>query len=95
MTGLARDGTSYAIDTPRGRVTARRVLIASGGWSAQIAAMLGTSLPIRGAPLHVPGNALGRCTVIQLAIGVLLRLRRGWTPCKGVCDLARLGRHLP
>ena len=34
-------------------VTARRVLIAAGGWSAQVAAMLGARLPIRGAPLQM------------------------------------------
>lgn len=65
VTGLVRDGACYAIDTPRGRVTARRVLIAAGGWSAQIAAMLGASLPIRGVPLQMvvtaPGPPLVPC----------------------------------
>lgn len=65
VTGLQRDGTGYAVDTPRGRITAPRLLIAAGGWSAQVAAMLGASLPIRGAPLQMvvtaPGPSLVPC----------------------------------
>ncbi|MEM1266363.1 MAG: FAD-binding oxidoreductase, partial [Pseudomonadota bacterium] len=53
VTGLARDGTGYLIDTPRGQVCARRLLIAAGGWSARIGAELGLSLPVRGAPLQM------------------------------------------
>ena len=63
--GLARDGKGYCVDTPRGRITAGRVLIAAGGWSAQIAAMLGVAFPIRGAPLQMvvtaPGPTLVPC----------------------------------
>lgn len=65
VTGVQRDGTGYAIDTPRGRITAPRLLIAAGGWSAQVAAMLGAALPIRGAPLQMvvtaPGPRLVPC----------------------------------
>ncbi|MEM1266946.1 MAG: FAD-dependent oxidoreductase, partial [Pseudomonadota bacterium] len=53
VTGLARDGTGYLINTPRGQVCARRLLIAAGGWSARIGAELGLSLPVRGAPLQM------------------------------------------
>jgi glycine/D-amino acid oxidase-like deaminating enzyme/bacterioferritin-associated ferredoxin len=51
--GIARDGKDYVIDTARGRVTASRILIAAGGWTAAIARMLGCSVPIRGAPLQM------------------------------------------
>jgi glycine/D-amino acid oxidase-like deaminating enzyme/bacterioferritin-associated ferredoxin len=65
VSGIARDGAGYVIDTPRGRVTAPRVLIAAGGWSNQIATMLGATLPIRGAPLQMvvtaPGPPLVPC----------------------------------
>lgn len=53
VTGVLRARDGYDIATPRGTVHAARVLIAAGGWSAQIAAMLGARLPIRGAPLQM------------------------------------------
>jgi glycine/D-amino acid oxidase-like deaminating enzyme len=63
--GVVRDGAEFVISTPRGRVTAPRILIAAGGWSRQIAGMLGIDLPIRGAPLQMvvtaPGPALIPC----------------------------------
>ncbi|TFL18493.1 FAD-dependent oxidoreductase [Jannaschia formosa] len=62
---IARDGAGYTIDTARGRITARRILIAAGGWSAQVARMLGADLPIKGAPLQMvvtaPGPTLVPC----------------------------------
>ena len=65
VTGVQRDSTGYAVDTPRGRITAPRILIAVGGWSAQVGAMLGVSLPIRGSPLQMvvtaPGPLLVPC----------------------------------
>ena len=51
--GIQRDGTGYELTTPRGTISAQRVLIAAGGWSTQIAEMLGAKLPIRGAPLQM------------------------------------------
>jgi glycine/D-amino acid oxidase-like deaminating enzyme len=65
VSGITRDGAGYLVDTPRGRVTARRILIAAGGWSFQIAQLLGVHLPIRGAPLQMvvtaPGPPLVPC----------------------------------
>ncbi|MFK8081706.1 MAG: FAD-dependent oxidoreductase [Granulosicoccus sp.] len=51
--GIKRDGACYCIKTSRGDITAARVLIAAGGWSSRIAQMLGTYLPVRGAPLQM------------------------------------------
>ena len=67
VAGIARDGRDYAIETGRGRLRARRVLLAAGGWSAQLAALLGAELPIRGAPLQMvvtaPGPPLVPCLI--------------------------------
>ncbi|MEM9901216.1 MAG: FAD-dependent oxidoreductase [Pseudomonadota bacterium] len=67
VTGIAREGSRYAIATPRGRISTARILIAAGGWSARIAAMLGAHLPIRGAPLQMvvtaPGPPLVPCLI--------------------------------
>lgn len=53
VSGIVREGEGYIVDTPRGQVSAQRIMIAAGGWSSQIAQMLGASLPIRGAPLQM------------------------------------------
>ncbi|MEM6381929.1 MAG: FAD-dependent oxidoreductase [Pseudomonadota bacterium] len=53
VTGVARNGSGYVVDTPRGTIKAARVLIATGGWSCQLGSMLGAELPIRGAPLQM------------------------------------------
>ncbi len=53
VTGLRGESSGYEIGTSRGRVSARRVLIAAGGWSAEVASLLGVMLPIRGAPLQM------------------------------------------
>ncbi|MFK7996567.1 MAG: FAD-dependent oxidoreductase [Granulosicoccus sp.] len=51
--GIKREGAGYSIKTDRGEITAPRILIAAGGWSTQIAQMLGAELPVRGAPLQM------------------------------------------
>ena len=53
VTGIQAYGDGYRILTSRGVVTARRVLIAAGGWTNAIARMIGASVPIRGAPLQM------------------------------------------
>ncbi|MFD0979552.1 FAD-dependent oxidoreductase [Tropicimonas aquimaris] len=53
VTAIARDGTGYAVQTPRGTIRAPRILIASGGWSSQIGRMLGAEIPLKGAPLQM------------------------------------------
>ncbi|MGP6089725.1 FAD-dependent oxidoreductase [Antarctobacter jejuensis] len=53
VSAIARDGDDYAMQTARGTVTAPRVLVAAGGWSAQLGAMLGATIPAKGAPLQM------------------------------------------
>jgi glycine/D-amino acid oxidase-like deaminating enzyme/ferredoxin/bacterioferritin-associated ferredoxin len=53
VTAIRRDGAGYAVQTPRGVITAPRLLIAAGGWSAQLGAMLGARVPVKGAPLQM------------------------------------------
>ncbi|MDG1320284.1 MAG: FAD-dependent oxidoreductase [Paracoccaceae bacterium] len=67
VTNLERNGNSYTVTTPRGSVDAKRILIAAGGWSQHIAGMLGSKVPIRGAPLQMivtaPAAELVPCLV--------------------------------
>jgi glycine/D-amino acid oxidase-like deaminating enzyme len=53
VTALTTERESYRIETPRGTLSADRVLVAAGGWSAEIGAMLGIPIPVRGAPLQM------------------------------------------
>jgi glycine/D-amino acid oxidase-like deaminating enzyme len=51
--GMQSTSDGYTVATPRGAIHANRILIAAGGWSAEIARLLGAELPIRGAPLQM------------------------------------------
>ncbi len=50
---IERTGSGFALRTARGTFRAGRVLNASGGWSARVAAMAGTHLPIRANPIQL------------------------------------------
>lgn len=53
VTGLAHSSNGYEAETTRGLVRARRVVNAAGAWSPSIAALLGVTLPVTGAPLQM------------------------------------------
>ncbi|HWT08692.1 MAG TPA: FAD-dependent oxidoreductase [Roseomonas sp.] len=48
VTGIARDGTGFAVATEGGTIRAGRVVIAAGPWSGRIAALAGVRLPVGG-----------------------------------------------
>jgi sarcosine oxidase, subunit beta len=45
VTGLERQKRGYVVHTPRGAVTARRVVNATGAWSPKLAQMIGVEIP--------------------------------------------------
>jgi sarcosine oxidase, subunit beta len=47
VTAIERRGGAFALRTPRGTVTAERVLCAAGAWSPRVAALVGLALPNR------------------------------------------------
>ncbi len=53
VTALTPDGERYRIHTPRGEISAGRVLIAAGGWASHITRLLGIEVPVKGAPLQM------------------------------------------
>ncbi|MFD2647337.1 FAD-dependent oxidoreductase [Devosia albogilva] len=53
VTDLVAEPGRYRIDTARGAVSASRMIIAAGGWSAELGRHLGVDLPVRGAPLQM------------------------------------------
>lgn len=64
---IRADGAGYQIGTQRGTVKAGRIVLAAGGWSAELGAMLSVPLPIRGTPLQMvvtePAPPLVSCLV--------------------------------
>jgi glycine/D-amino acid oxidase-like deaminating enzyme len=53
VTGLTRDGSDYRVTTPAGSLRVPRLVLAAGGWTAPLGAMLGARLPVSGAPLQM------------------------------------------
>ena len=50
---MTRSANGYRIATRRGELDAEAILIAAGGWSAQLTRLLGLDVPVRGAPIQV------------------------------------------
>jgi glycine/D-amino acid oxidase-like deaminating enzyme/bacterioferritin-associated ferredoxin len=50
---IAREGAGFRIDTPRGWYRAGVVVNAAGAWTSQISGMVGTPVPVHGAPLQM------------------------------------------
>ena len=50
---IARQGTSFAVETTRGRITAPRVVNAAGAFASTVGRMLGVDVPVFGAPLQM------------------------------------------
>ena len=99
VTAIAQDGAGFALDTPQGKITASRILLATGAWLKPTAAMLDVDLPVnarintvsvteRLKPLTstVIGHATGLLTMKQKTNGTVL-IGGGWqgrgTPQEG------------
>ena len=67
VSDLDRAARGYRIRTNRGELYADKVLIAAGGWSAELGRLLGVDLPISGAPIQIvvtePAAKLVPCLV--------------------------------
>jgi glycine/D-amino acid oxidase-like deaminating enzyme len=53
ITGIDATAPGYAVRTGSGTIRARRLILAAGGWTGALGAMLGVPLPIHGAPLQM------------------------------------------
>ena len=95
VTALRHDAGEYLVQTPRGTVRCRHLVLAAGGWSAELARMLDVDVPVRGAPLQmvvtetapplVPcllAHADRHLTMKQTDIGTLL-IGGAWTASVG------------
>ena len=50
---VIREAAGFRIETPRGWYRARIVVNAAGAWASQISGMVGTPVPVHGAPLQM------------------------------------------
>ncbi|WP_306119874.1 MULTISPECIES: FAD-dependent oxidoreductase [unclassified Roseitalea] len=53
VTAIEAEDTGYRVTTSAGTITARRLILAAGGWTGALGAMLGAPLPVSGAPLQM------------------------------------------
>jgi glycine/D-amino acid oxidase-like deaminating enzyme len=55
ITALEADGSGqgFHVETSAGSIHARRLILAAGGWTGALGAMLGVPLPVHGAPLQM------------------------------------------
>ncbi|AWB25326.1 FAD-dependent oxidoreductase [Methylobacterium currus] len=91
VTGIARDGAGFRIETARGPVRAGRVVNAAGAFASVIGRMLGVEVPVFGAPLQMivtePAAPLVGCLIAHADRHLTLKQARngsllvggGWT----------------
>jgi glycine/D-amino acid oxidase-like deaminating enzyme/bacterioferritin-associated ferredoxin len=102
--GAQGSGAHWRVTTSRGEIRARRIVNAAGPWAAQIAAMAGVAIPVRGAPLQMvvtepTAPTLSRLvayagrhlTLKQMASGAFM-IGGGWTA--GLDERHKLSRAL-
>ncbi|MDF0595301.1 FAD-dependent oxidoreductase [Psychromarinibacter halotolerans] len=53
VTAIAATSDGHHLQTTRGVVHAKRLLLAAGGWSGELGRMLGAPIPVKGAPLQM------------------------------------------
>lgn len=97
-------GAGYRVTTSRGEIRCGRIVNAAGPWAAEIAAMVGVSIPVRAAPLQMvvtepTAPTLSRLvayagrhlTLKQMGSGAFM-IGGGWTA--GLDEQQRLSRAL-
>jgi glycine/D-amino acid oxidase-like deaminating enzyme len=101
---IARDGNGWRVTTSRGEIGCRRIVNASGPWAAEVGALVGLRLPVRGAPLQMivtepaaatlqrlVAHAARHLTLKQATSGAFL-IGGGWTA--GLDERQKLSRAL-
>ena len=53
VVGLSKESGGYEILTNRGKISTKKLIVAAGGWSSKLFAMLNIDIPIKGAPLQM------------------------------------------
>jgi glycine/D-amino acid oxidase-like deaminating enzyme/bacterioferritin-associated ferredoxin len=53
VTAIERERDGWKVTTSRGEIGCRRIVNATGPWAAEIAKLVGVTIPVRGAPLQM------------------------------------------
>ena len=53
VSGVEAEADGYRVHTDAGIIAGRRLILAAGGWTGPLTAMLGARLPVHGAPLQM------------------------------------------
>jgi glycine/D-amino acid oxidase-like deaminating enzyme len=101
---ITRTDSGWKVETSRGEIRCGRIVNASGPWAAEVAAMAGVAIPVRGAPLQMivtepTAPTLGRLvahaarhlTLKQMSSGAFM-IGGGWTA--GLDERQKLSRAL-
>ncbi len=101
---ITRTGSGWTVTTSRGDIRCTRIVNASGPWAAEVAAMVGVAIPVRGAPLQMivteptaptlsrlVAHAARHLTLKQMASGAFM-IGGGWTA--GLDERHKLSRAL-
>ena len=101
---ITRTGSGWTVTTSRGDIRCTRIVNASGPWAAEVAAMAGVTIPVRGAPLQMivteptaptlsrlVAHAARHLTLKQMASGAFM-VGGGWTA--GLDERHKLSRAL-
>ena len=101
---IARDGKGYRVTTSRGEIRCKRIVNSAGPWAAEVAAMAGITIPVRGAPLQMivteptaptltrlVAHAARHLTLKQMGSGAFM-IGGGWTA--GLDERQKLSRAL-
>jgi len=88
---ITRMSSGWKVTTSRGDIRCTRIVNASGPWAAKVAAMVGVTIPVRGAPLQMivteptaptlsrlVAHAARHLTLKQMASGAFM-IGGGWT----------------
>jgi glycine/D-amino acid oxidase-like deaminating enzyme len=101
---IERDGTGWKVSTSRGEIRCSRIVNAAGPWAAQVAALAGVTIPVRGAPLQMIVTEpvaptlsrlvayAGRHLTLKQAVSGAFMIGGGWTA--GLDEKQKLSRAL-
>src|SRR6266851_3334879 len=101
---IVRDGDAYRVTTSRGEIRCKRIVNSAGPWAAEVAALAGVKIPVRGAPLQMivteptaptltrlVAHAARHLTLKQMGSGAFM-IGGGWTA--GLDEGQKLSRAL-
>jgi glycine/D-amino acid oxidase-like deaminating enzyme len=101
---IEREGSEWKVTTSRGEIRCRRIVNAAGPWAAQVAKLVGVTIPVRAAPLQMIVTEptaptltrlvayAGRHLTLKQTVSGTFMIGGGWTA--GLDEQQKLSRAL-